>query len=78
MVLTRNGEPVAEGLGRDVVDDQFASLAFLANNLAVYGAALEAGQIVLTGSFNAPPPVAPGETWHADFAGLGEVTVSFA
>lgn len=87
MTLTRDGETaagtsrqrevVAEGLGREVVDNQFESLAFLANTLAAYGAALEAGQIVLTGSFNAPPPVAPGQTWRAEFAGLGAVTVRF-
>ncbi len=77
--LVRNGEVFQEALGRDVVDDQLASLAWLANQLARFDAALEAGQQVLTGSFNKPIPIEPGDAWETRFShGLGAVSARFA
>jgi 2-keto-4-pentenoate hydratase len=76
-VLT-NGNTVATLRGAEVIDDQLQSLAWLANQLAVYGVALEAGQQVITGSFNKPLPVKKGEHWEAHFSSLGSVSVAFA
>ena len=75
--ILRHGQTVSRLLGAEVIDDQLQSLAWLANQLATYGVALEAGQQVITGSFNAPAPVHPGEHWEARFAGVGTVTTAF-
>lgn len=74
--MRRGGEVQASSVGRDVIDDHYRSLTVLANTLGQYGVALEAGQRVITGSYT-KHDAAPGETWRADFAGIGSVEVSF-
>ena len=77
VTLRRGGEVVAETLGGpETIDDHFLSLSILVNTLAVYGEVLASGMRVITGSF-AKVDVAAGQTWTADFAGIGEVQVSF-
>jgi 2-keto-4-pentenoate hydratase len=78
MELKRNGETVARGLGREVIDNPLHSIAWLANTLAAHGRWLEAGQLILTGSFNRPIPISKGDRWEASFSGIGTVTCSFA
>ena len=77
MELRRNGEVVAGGLGREVIDNQLQSLAWLANNLAAQGKWIEAGQVVLSGSFNRPLPINKGDRWEATFSGVGKVACEF-
>jgi 2-keto-4-pentenoate hydratase len=76
-ILT-DGQTVARLRGAEVIDDQLESLAWLANRLADDEMALEAGQRVMTGSFNPPPPIHPGQRWEARFSSLGAVTASFS
>lgn len=76
--LKRNGETVATGMGRDVIDNQLRSMAWLANNLAAHDKWIEAGQLVLSGSFNKPLPIGKGERWEASFSGIGNVKCRFA
>ncbi|MCZ6472849.1 MAG: hypothetical protein O7A08_14840 [SAR324 cluster bacterium] len=77
-VEMRLGDEVkASAVGRDVIDDHFRSLSVLANKLGEYGRPLEAGQRVITGSF-AKFDVTQGQTWRAEFAGIGEVRMSFS
>jgi 2-keto-4-pentenoate hydratase len=78
MELRRNGEVVAGGLGREAIDNQIHSLAWLANQLAAHGKWIEAGQIVLSGSFNRPLPINKGDRWEASFSGIGKVACEFA
>jgi 2-keto-4-pentenoate hydratase/2-oxopent-4-enoate/cis-2-oxohex-4-enoate hydratase len=59
-----------------VIDDHYRSLTVLANTLGQYGVALEAGQRVITGSYS-KHDVAPGESWRAEFAGIGAVELKF-
>jgi 2-keto-4-pentenoate hydratase len=75
--MTRNGEVVADALGRDVIDNQLESIAWLANRLATFGSSLKVGQRVLTGSFSRPMPIGRGERWEATFAGIGSVAARF-
>lgn len=75
-VLT-NGATIATLRGAEVIDDQLQSLAWLANALSVYGVELEAGQRVITGSFNKPLPLKPGEQWEARFSAIGSVSAAF-
>jgi 2-keto-4-pentenoate hydratase len=76
-ILT-NGTTVARLLGAEVIDDQLRSLAWLANQLARHDRALEAGQQVISGSFNLPARIHPGERWEARFSSLGSVTAAFS
>jgi 2-keto-4-pentenoate hydratase len=72
--VMRHGETVMQGRGAEVIDNQLQSIAWLANALADYGAAIEAGQSIMTGSFTKPLPVEPGDRWEARFSPLGAVT----
>ena len=78
-----NGQVVASVLGKDVIDNQVRSIAWLANSIAPFGRALEAGQIVLSGSFHRPMPITKGDRWETRFTGaggavVGPVTATFA
>lgn len=75
--ITRNGEVELDVLGRDVIDNQYESIAWLANNLARYGASLKVGQRVLSGSFSPPLPISRGDRWETRFAGIGSVAARF-
>jgi 2-keto-4-pentenoate hydratase len=70
-----NGQVVASALAKDVIDNQVRSIAWLANCLAPFDRSVEAGQIVLTGSFHRPMPIAKGDRWETRFSAAGSVTV---
>lgn len=74
--LWRDGEQVYTGLSRDELDDHLDSLARLATGLSAHGRALEPGQKVITGAF-ARFDAAPGQSWRADYEGIGRVEVDF-
>lgn len=75
--LRINGEPRGTGSGDAVMGDPIAPLVWLANILGEQGVALEAGQIILPGSFTAAQPVLAGESATADFGPLGSLTIHF-
>ncbi|MET8651493.1 MULTISPECIES: 2-keto-4-pentenoate hydratase [Nocardia] len=76
-VLTRNGEVVAEGRSDAVLGDPVIAVAWLARKVASFGVRLKAGDIVLPGSCTRAIDVRPGDSFHADFAGLGSVRLQF-
>ncbi len=49
-----------------------------ARRFARHGVALEAGQVILAGSFTRALPVTPGDVFHADYGRLGGFGFSFA
>lgn len=73
-----DGHVIATLRGADVIDDQLESLAWLANQLASFGRALEAGQRVITGSFTKPLSIKQGENWETNFSSVGTVAATFA
>lgn len=75
--LYRNGSLMATGAGGAVLGDPIAALVWLANTLGALGVTLEAGEVVLPGSCTPAVPASAGDTVHADFAGLGPVSVCF-
>ena len=75
--MRKNGTVVAQVRGREVIDNQIESIAWLANHLAEYGVALEAGQCIMTGSWTKPLPITKGEQWETHFSSVGMVTASF-
>ncbi|MER2533800.1 MAG: 2-oxo-hept-4-ene-1,7-dioate hydratase [Rhizobiaceae bacterium] len=76
-IVYRDGEVEETGLGAGVLDDPALSMAWLANRLATYGDGIEAGEIVLSGSFIRPIEAPSGSGVRADFGPLGELTLSF-
>jgi 2-keto-4-pentenoate hydratase len=75
--LLIDGQATGSGTGADVMGDPVAPLAWLANVLGGQGVALEAGQLVLPGSFTGAEPVTAGSTAVADFGPLGSLTIHF-
>ena len=65
-VLSRNGEIEETGV------------AWLANKFAQHGARLEAGEIILAGSFTRPMWVQAGDEVRADFGPMGVITCRFS
>ncbi|MFQ6399037.1 2-keto-4-pentenoate hydratase [Nocardia sp. KC 131] len=76
-VLTRNGEVVAEGRSDAVLGDPVIAVAWLARKVASFGVRLKAGDIVLPGSCTRAIDARPGDSFHAEFAGLGSVRLQF-
>lgn len=75
--LLIDGHKVESGTGTDVMGDPVAPLAWLANVLGEQGVALEAGQLILPGSFTKAMPVVADSTATADFGSLGSLTINF-
>jgi 2-keto-4-pentenoate hydratase len=72
-----NGEAKARVTGREVIDNQLRTLAWLANTLHRFGRRLQAGQVVLSGSFTKPMPIAAGDRFETVFSGIGPVAATF-
>ena len=70
--LVVNGDLIGEGVGADVLGHPVEPVAWLANNLAGLGKSLEAGAIVLTGSFVPPYMLDAGDVAIVAIDGLGE------
>jgi 2-oxo-hept-3-ene-1,7-dioate hydratase len=58
--------------------DLAQAAALAARRLAEIGEALQAGDVLLSGSYTTPFPLAPGDTATADFGALGVVSVTLA
>jgi 2-keto-4-pentenoate hydratase len=77
VVLERNGETVAEGVGAAVLGDPVEAVAWAANTLGPLGVTIEAGHVVMPGAMHASVPAAAGDTFVATFGRLGPVRVRF-
>jgi 2-oxo-hept-3-ene-1,7-dioate hydratase len=77
-IVKRNGVVEETGLGAGVLDDPVTSVLWLAERLAAYGQRIEAGDIVLSGSFIRPVECPPGTAIDADFGPFGRVEINFA
>ncbi|WP_347109180.1 fumarylacetoacetate hydrolase family protein [Paenarthrobacter sp. S56] len=75
--LRIDGHPVESGTGQAVMGDPILALVWLANVLGEQGVALEAGQLVLPGSFTKALPVVSDSSATADFGELGSLTIHF-
>lgn len=78
MALTHNGAVAATGAGAAVLGNPIRCVAWLANKLGEFGVGLRAGDLVLAGALHAAVPVAPGDSFTAQFAELGAVTTRFS
>lgn len=77
-VLYRNGVIEESGVAAAVLNNPVNGPAWLANKLYPYGVTLEPGEIILGGSFTAPVPARPGDTFHIDYGPLGSIACRFA
>ncbi len=77
-MLYRNETIEESGVAGAVLGNPAMGVAWLANKLAQHGQTLEAGEIILAGSFTRPMWVFKGDTVHADYGTLGSVTCRFA
>lgn len=75
--LIVNDTTVGTGRGTAVMGDPAAAVAWLADALANYGTAIEAGQLVLSGSYTTASFVGAGDQAAATVTGIGSVAVSF-
>ena len=71
--LEVDGRTVQQGTGAAVLGHPARAVAWLANALARFGVALEAGHVVMPGSLTAAIPLEPGTVVTADFGPLGGV-----
>src|SRR3569833_2310623 len=74
----KNGQLEETGLAAGVLNHPATAVAWLANKLAPHGLALEAGQVVLAGSFIRPIETRNGDTIQADYGPWGTVSCYFA
>ncbi|MEW2352225.1 2-keto-4-pentenoate hydratase [Spirillospora sp. NPDC029432] len=75
--LYRAGETIVSGRSDAVLGDPVIAVAWLARKVASFGVRLQAGHVVLPGSCTRAIDVAAGETYTADFTGLGSVSLTF-
>jgi len=73
----KNGVIEESGVAAAVLNHPATGVAWLANKLAPWGECLEAGEVVLGGSFTRPTAAVPGDTFHADYGPLGSISFRF-
>lgn len=76
-LVHKNGQIEETGVAAGVLNHPATGVAWLANKIAVQGHSLEAGQVILSGSFIRPVEARKGDTIHADFGVFGSVTCHF-
>ncbi|HEX7684687.1 MAG TPA: 2-oxo-hepta-3-ene-1,7-dioic acid hydratase [Trinickia sp.] len=76
-MLHKNGVIEETGLAAAVLNHPATGVAWLANKIAPYDEALNAGDIVLAGSFTRPTPATAGDAFHVDYGPLGSVAFRF-
>ena len=77
-LLFKNGVIEESGVAAAVLNHPATGVAWLANKLAPWDECLEAGEVVLGGSFTRPTAALPGDTFHADYGPLGSISFRFA
>ena len=76
-ILRQNGNVEETGLAAGVQGHPAIGVAWLAMKLAPWGERLEAGEIVLAGSFTRPVPAKAGDVFDADYGPLGRFEFRF-
>lgn len=76
-ILRQNGAVEETGLAAGVQGHPAVGVAWLANKLAPWGEFLNAGEIVLAGSFTRPIAAKAGDVFEADYGRLGKLEFRF-
>ena len=75
--VTVNGATTETALGSEVLGNPLESIRWLTKKLSVFGHKLEAGMLVLTGSFTKQYSIKLGDEIKADFEGIGATSAIF-
>ena len=76
-ILRQNDVVEETGLAAGVQGHPAVGIAWLANKLAPWGEHLQAGQIVLAGSFTKPVAAKVGDLFDVDYGPLGQLQLRF-
>lgn len=76
-IAQRDGVVEETGLGAGVLNDPVTGIIWLLDRLAKFGKGLQAGEIVLSGSFIRPVEAPSGSIFAADFGNFGRVDLTF-
>ena len=76
-MLYKNGVIEETGLAAAVLNHPATGVAWLANKIAPYDEQLNAGDVVLGGSFTRPTTAKAGDVFHVDYGALGGVGFRF-
>lgn len=76
-ILSRNGLIEETGVAAGVLNHPGNGVVWLVKRLAAHGIALEAGQVILGGSFTRIVVAERGDTFHADYGSLGSLGFRF-
>jgi 2-oxo-hept-3-ene-1,7-dioate hydratase len=76
-LLYRNETIEESGVAAAVLNHPAMGVTWLADKLSSHGDRLEAGEIVLAGSFTRPMWVHPGDTVFADYGPMGTISCRF-
>ena len=76
-LLFRNGQIEETGVAAGVLNHPANGIAWLLRKLAVHDEGLQAGEVVLAGSFTRPIEVSKGDTIYADYGPFGSVSCRF-
>ena len=75
--VSRNGVVEETGLGAGVLNHPAMGIVWLVRRLDTLGMGLQAGEVVLSGSFIRPVETVHGDTITADFGAAGTVSIYF-
>ena len=76
-ILAKNGVVEETGLAAGVLDHPGNGVVWLANKIAAYDEQLNAGDVVLGGSFTRPTTAQRGDVFRVDYGPLGAIEFSF-
>jgi 2-oxo-hept-3-ene-1,7-dioate hydratase len=76
-LLYKNGVIEETGLAAGVLNHPANGVAWLANKIAPFGERLNAGDLVLGGSFTRPTTASADDSFHVEFGTLGSVSFRF-
>jgi 2-keto-4-pentenoate hydratase len=77
MTISKNGAPVAEGVGAAAMGHPAVSVAWLANKLSAFGVSLQPGDVVLSGGITPMQPVTIGDLFTIHMTGQPPLTIRF-
>jgi len=76
-LMYRNGVIEESGVAAAVLNHPGNGVAWLANKLGTLGVTLQAGHVILGGSFTRPVAANAGDTLHVDYGILGSISCRF-
>jgi 2-oxopent-4-enoate/cis-2-oxohex-4-enoate hydratase len=77
IVVEKNGEILSTGAGAAALGSPLICVAWLADAMGRFGVALEAGEVILSGSLVPLEPVRPGDHMRLSIGGIGACEIRF-